>query len=140
MKQILTVVVLVSIVAVACGPNATPTTPPDLPLFADGEAIAVVKTRLSGMTYDMVQQLGSALILSSIIGREAEQQESIVVQRNCLALYKYYEFLWSSEYLGSGVWTVTAESVEIQDSATEWRVFEGTRAVDQITSSSFPLC
>ena len=94
----------------------------------------MVKTRLSGVTYDIVRNAPSAdpLALTSIIGRgTGEQKQSIVVQINCLAIYSHYEFQWSSEYLGTGVWSVTAESAEIEDSATEWRVFENTGAVDK---------
>lgn len=139
MNRILAALVMISVVAVACGPNATPTTPPDVPLFADGEAIAVVKTRLSGMAFDSVQSVNPGIGVHNFSESRREPLEQIVVQRNCLPLYDAFEYQWSSEYLGKGVWSVTAETENSEFSTAKWRVFENTRTVDKI-QSSFPLC
>jgi len=110
-------------------PMPTPT--PDVPRFVDGEAIAVVKTWLSGMTYETerTRLVGNCTELQIIRGRaEGECVESaVVVQHNCLVQYQVFE--WSSAYLGNGVWSVTAQ---LEQYRQEWRVFEGTSAIESV--------
>jgi hypothetical protein len=51
MKLLPVLLGLFCLAAVACGPAATPTSIPDIPRFADGEATAVVKDWVSTKAY-----------------------------------------------------------------------------------------
>ena len=106
----------------------------DVPRFVDGEAIAVVKTWLSGMTYEIERKrdVGDCGIFSARrLRRRSEKStpecQSVVVVRQHNCLDYYLGFVWSSAYLGNGVWSVTAQGEERQ---RVWRVFEGTSSVD----------
>ena len=130
--------VLVLTVEVACGPAAPPAPTKDVPTFADGEAIAVVKTWLSGMTWDSVQTITNRISGRGRVGsRGTPVVDAVAVQHNCLRQYLAREYEWSSEYMGHGVWSVTAALDPEQSS--EWRVYEGTAAVDPI-QSAFRTC
>jgi hypothetical protein len=141
MRRLFPVLAFLTMVIFACGPSSalapTPAPTPDVPKFADGEAVAVVKTWLSGITFETPQyehecatptpsprltRLGSD---SSC--RHISRTFAGIIAHNCLSIH--HGFQWNSKYLGNGVWTVTAQRGEHR---SEWRVFEGTLAVDSV--------
>jgi hypothetical protein len=138
---VLAVLLAVTFLLMACtaaSPVNTPT--PDVPEFAGGEAVAVVKTWLSGVTYEIERYERNCAKATPIPGRltrlggggglmVCESVFAGTVQGNCLSIYR--DFKWNSAYLGDGVWAVTAQKDEHR---SEWRVFEGTLAVDSVAA------
>ena len=130
------------LVVVACSPSTLVPTPTlDVPGFADGEAVAVVKTWLSGLTYETVTSrrvcatptpdpnLGGLQNLARQRDHRLQTCSSVrdTSQHNCLAIHRDFE--WASEYLGHGVWAVKAQRGDLM---SKWRVFEGSLAVDSV--------
>jgi len=106
----------VTVLALAFGCTAVSSRLPtsDVPAFAEGEAVAVVKTWASG------------------------RKAAIHDAATCLDYYDIFlEATWDSEYLGNGVWAVSATTGR---EPTEWRVYEQTGAVDRINAGLNPLC
>ena len=137
------------VVAVACASASPSTSAPtpvpatDVPIFADGEAVAVVKTFLSQMTYDSVRTVTDTKRFS--FPKSTDPVVGVTtITRNCLSPYQGGgfgpAFDWSGEYLGNGVWLVAAEA---NDRRSSWKVYERTLAVDSIQSAfqlTIPTC
>ena len=135
----LTIAAILAVVAVACVSASAPTSAPtpDAPQFAAGEAVAVVKTWLSQITYDRVETRRSVTGGFGTFGGQDPVTGITTVTRNCLRLYLSRNFEWSSDYSGNGVWVVAATLSNENGGA--WRVYESTVAVDTI-ESAFPVC
>ena len=124
------------LVAVACAPASTPAPTPDAPQFTDGEAIAVVKTWLSQITYDRVETRPRGGGGFGTFDGQEPVAGVVTVTNNCLNLYISRKFEWSSEYSGDGVWVVAAQANE---NRAAWRVYERTKSIDTI-QSAFAVC
>lgn len=135
----LTIAVILAVVAVACASASAPTSAPtpDAPQFADGEAVAVVKTWLSQITYDRVETRRSVTGGFGTFGGQDPVTGITTVTSNCLRLYVSRNFKWGSDYSGNGVWVVVAALSNENRGA--WKVYERTVAVDTI-QSAFPVC
>ena len=128
----LTTAAILMSVAVACAPASTPAPTSDAPLFANGEAVAVVKTWLSQITYDRVVTQRSSR--TRLWGDPVAP--AVTVTNNCLNLYISNKFDWSSVYTGYGVWVVAASANE---NRAAWIVYERTKSIDTI-QSAFAVC
>ena len=117
MRKLLVLLGTLSIFITACGLTSassgvqTLVPTPDVPRFADGEAIAVVKTWLN------------SVIMSSGIP--------------CTSYYTGREYQWQSRYMGNGIWSVSATKGKSPSSA--WKVYERTLSVDQV-KAAFRIC
>jgi hypothetical protein len=144
LKLILSALILFAIATISCAPadDPTPTATPD---FSEGEAIAVVKTWLSGMTFTTTIQTGGRGPSSTRCApfymqkgpscreeRNANKSYSSSTH-NCLRIYQEYE--WKNEYLGDGKWLVTTQTSNSQGGTlkkAQWHVFESSLAVNSI--------
>tara|TARA_Y100000310_G_scaffold249277_1_gene255322 strand:- start:112 stop:600 length:489 start_codon:yes stop_codon:yes gene_type:complete len=145
MRPVLTLIGFLTLAVVACGPAATPAPTADVPTFADGEAIAVVKTWLAGVTWETtgVIRTGSGLVsrpriasqpcITYLLGCE-DVAGVAVVQHNCWTEYYGRGYVWQDSYLGNGAWSVTASDSD-GPPHSEWRVFERTLPVIPIESA-----
>ena len=104
LKPLLVLTVILALMLLACGPGAAPMPTPDVPRFAEGEAIAAVKDWIGQKAYIRSGQ----------------------TQLSCLFVLKhrtpqYFDMTWSEDYLGKGVWSVTlvAGNLSFQSEITE---------------------
>jgi hypothetical protein len=149
LKLILSALILFAIATISCAPADDPTpTPTATPDFSKGEAIAVVKTWLSGMTYTITRQLqwpGPPRTSRGCEGHRNQRKKACIEEsnanrlplststHNCLTMYQKYE--WENEYLGDGKWLVTAQTSDSQGGTlkkAQWHVFESSLAVNPI--------
>ena len=133
MLRFITFAAVLTMVVIACGPTtAVPTA--DVPALTSSEAIAVVQTMLTGQHYSRDiyapgQELFTRMEGREVIGSRVE---------NCLHYYKAYKAEWSATYVGSRVWHVTAVSPRRKDFQTVWNVYEGSLAVNELSSGRTP--
>ena len=109
---------LLILVAIACGSPepVEPTPTPDVPLFAEGEAVALVRADMIGKNTDLAERGGC--------------DESI---RNAIDDVMYGDSTTTASYLGQQVWSVTGgTTVESMTSVTtlEWKVYECSGVVE----------
>ena len=123
-RAILVLIGVPSLAIVACASSSNPAS--DVPQFSDGEAIALVKTRLSEMTFDTVRAVDPNTGRLRLV-RRGESSETVVIRNSCLTLYRAHK--WGDEYLGEGVWLVTAQTDARQ---SEWRVYEASGSLDSV--------
>jgi hypothetical protein len=96
---------LFTIAVVACGPTAPPTPTPDMPAFADGEAIAVVKTTLSSTAATPRGVTGQRAVRAVRAGTGIAWEAT-----NCLSKYERVREDWKETYEGNGVWLVSVDN------------------------------
>ena len=115
MSHAWTLLGIILIASVACGPAATPTPTPDLPRYSDGEAIAVVKVWIGDKTYIPNPRISCLYILEILRTAEAE----LVMD-------------WGAYYLGDGVWVVTLSSGEFFEGANYEKLAESEPVAAQV--------
>ena len=105
---------LLMLVAIACGSPEPVEPTPDVPLFAEGEAEAIVWTHI------IERKIG--------IGSQSETLRSrlqLCLDARGSQLRAFGNGSTTSQYLGNRLWSVTAEVVEESfDQSLAWEVFE----------------
>lgn len=132
MLRFITFAAILTMGVIACGPTAAVPTAAvptaDVPALTSGEAIAVVQTMLTGQQYSENIYAPEQRLVPGV--------EQVIGSRvwNCLRYYKFYMTEWSATYVGSGVWNVTAVVRQRQYLNTVWNVYEGSLAVNTLSS------